>query len=1003
MLKLLLHNTFNFLTLRLRSFFLLFSLSLTCALSALPELSRHYAYRYFSTRDGLAQMQLICAFQDRDGYLWFGTKGGVSRWDGKAFKNYTPEDGLPYGEIRNISEWGSRRIIFSSRKMTLLYENDSLEVISLPQGMLYPNASPLTLPIDKDNIFVLGLVDENKQEDSSKRYNFRFNLRTKQFVEIKNFDKKVRRVNENNIICSNAVYSWEGKKIVRRLNLPFEIYQGIFDKNFEKCALQKPNTNQFQLFKREKKNFVLMDSLRIVESVHRCSWFPDGTFLSLTTHGYFFYPAKPVKLFDKMTFPNFSFVDKENNLWIGTENGLYNFFNLNIQEYSFGIGEPDNIWSIIQDKTGKMWFGSFGNGLITLNVQQKTQVVDFRRNIMSLKQAAANQIYMGSTTHNINVYIATATGVVTFNDSKFSSFTNTPACLYTYFDKQLNELLYCALDTVTGKRGLYIGVDINRKFYPFEVGFPVCIIRDGNNKIRVGAFRGTGTLENEKLVVDTVRRPYVGVVSMALDNQKRLWKATEKGIYVELVDGSEFRVSSQQLTGAFTALAVYKNKYLIVGGTHGFAIVNIVNNSNYENLEVVNIGYDAGFTGLESGQNGICVDSKGFVWLSTALNVLKFNPEDIVKNQLQHLPKLRISQLAFSSDNSIWHNYFFSNGAVKIASDYKFFRFDYIANSISAPNSLRFRYRLVGFSDKWSEPVRTKSVSYTNIGYGKYRFEVQCSLDGKRWSPVVQSPEIEITVPFYMHPLAYIAYLMFIIIVSVLLTRQYSHIKQAKQVQELNRIKLENELQLKSIRSKIIPHFTKNVLSAIGHFAMTEKLKAGHYIAVFYKFSEKTLTLSDKNFITLSDELEYIKLYLELEKMRFEDKDFNYNIHLSDEINTQMLVPALTLHTYCDNAIRHGLINKPHKGWKLTIAIDKTDAGVLLSVTDNGIGRKNAAQLGTQGARQGLSLIDQQLAFYNTQCTVKMTQHISDLTDSQGQALGTRVELFIPHSFQFAN
>jgi len=60
-----------------------FLLFLSFTLSAAPELSRHYTYRYFSTRDGLAQMQVMCSFQDSDGFMWFGTKGGVSRWDGK--------------------------------------------------------------------------------------------------------------------------------------------------------------------------------------------------------------------------------------------------------------------------------------------------------------------------------------------------------------------------------------------------------------------------------------------------------------------------------------------------------------------------------------------------------------------------------------------------------------------------------------------------------------------------------------------------------------------------------------------------------------------------------------------------------------------------------------------------------------------------------------------------------------------------------------------------------
>ena len=115
------------------------------------------------------------------------------------------------------------------------------------------------------------------------------------------------------------------------------------------------------------------------------------------------------------------------------------------------------------------------------------------------------------------------------------------------------EIMYSGMDTVSQRRGLFTGMGERQKFYPFEKGFPICIVRDGNNKVRVGAFRGSGWLENGKLIADTAKREYTGVVSMALDNKNRLWKATEKGIYVELPNGEEYRVARQQLTGAYTS------------------------------------------------------------------------------------------------------------------------------------------------------------------------------------------------------------------------------------------------------------------------------------------------------------------------------------------------------------------------------------------------------------------------------------------------------------------
>ena len=989
------HNIFKLPSWVVGWLFLLLSLTLT----AVPKLSRHYTYRHFTTRDGLAQMQVMCVFQDSDGFMWFGTKGGVSRWDGKAFKNYTPEDGLPTGETVNINEWGTRKLIFYAQKMVVLDDKDSLFIQNLPEKMIFPGLSQKTLAIDNENIFIFGLLEQYKDGAKDPRYNFIYNIKTKVFTKITNFNQFVVSTFDNYIVTTTGLYYWNGKDIKLELKFPFETVYTIFDKKLEKCVLEKLNTNKHELFNIQKGKFVPIYQ-PLEGSAYRCCWLSDGSFLSLGSNTHTFIPTRSVNLSKNFTYPNFSFTDKENNLWIGTENGLYNFFNLKIEEYNFNLSTPDNVWTVTEDKEGKMWLGSYGNGLYTLDKKGVIDRKGYSDKLNTTNRTANELIYMGSTTDkDKTVYITTSNGLTRFLDGKFDKISDTRSCLYAYFDNKNNEIMYSGIDTTINRRGLFVGMDAHRKFYLFEKGYPICIIRDGNGVIRVGAFRGTGKLVNEKLVVDTVSREYVGVVSMGIDNQKRLWKATEKGIYVELLNGKEFRVSPKLLTGAFTSLAIYKNKYLIVGGTHGFAIVDIRINSNYENLAVVNIGYEGGFTGLESGQNGICVDSQGYVWLATALNVLKFNPEQIVKNQLQHLPKLRINQLSFSNDNTNWQSHFFSDGAAKISSDNKFFRIDYIANSISAPKSLRFKYRLVGLSDKWSEPVFTKSVNYTNIGFGKYRFEVKCSMDGMKWSPVVQSPVIEITVPFYLRPIAFAFYLLLIIALSIYFTRKFTKQKQAKQLQEIKRTKIENELQLNTLRSKVIPHFTKNVLSAIGHFAMTDKLKAGHYISVFSKFTSLTLANADKNYVSLQEEMVYIEKYLELEKMRFGDK-FDYKIHIDNNVAMDILIPTMTLHTYCDNAIRHGLVSRK-EGGELLIEVLKTPDGVLIVVCDNGVGRQRSKELGTQGNGQGLKLVEAQLDFYNQTNEHKMQQHIFDLTDQNKLAAGTRVELLIPFGFKF--
>ncbi|MGC3978672.1 MAG: histidine kinase [Paludibacteraceae bacterium] len=298
--------------------------------------------------------------------------------------------------------------------------------------------------------------------------------------------------------------------------------------------------------------------------------------------------------------------------------------------------------------------------------------------------------------------------------------------------------------------------------------------------------------------------------------------------------------------------------------------------------------------------------------------------------------------------------------------------------------------------------VYTKTAEFTNLGYGKYQFEVQCSLDGVHWSPVASSPAIQILTPFLLRWYMWLLYVLLFISSIIAVTFYVLKHKEKKRTELLSRQKLENELQLRTLHSKVLPHFTKNVLTAIGHFAMDDNRKAGKYIAMFSKFTQLTLANSDKNYNTLEEELSYIQTYLELEQMRFGDK-FTYRIEMDDEVDKNTVyVPAMALHTYCDNAIRHGLVNKKGDG-ELDVDVRKITGGTLISVSDNGIGRKRSAELGTQGNRMGLKLVQQQLDFYNQINEQKMTQTIVDLHDETESATGTQIELFVPKEYHFSN
>ena len=962
-------------------------------IKASPHLTRNYAYRYFTTRDGLAQMQVLSAFQDRDGYMWFGTKGGVSRFDGISFKNITQEDGIPVGEMFSIGEWGYEKLFFFHNNFQILHENGSLELMQLPETLEFLNHIFQSIEIGENEILLVNLKNpNNKLVNQNILRHFIWNKNTRKFRQWKAIDYKILAYNKKYILTSNALYLRNGLSVKKLQSIPNKYDEAQV--NWQRGDIFLHNSKEFTIEKYKLNNNHLVFSETILRNIvqSRFTLLPDNSILYFSDQSVaHLYPPHEASFGMEMAYLEKPFVDREGNLWITSNNGLYNFSNLNLEEYTFRLAKPDNIWSILEDNEHNMYFGSYGWGLWKMNKNGELKAVNQSDTSWKLQ-------YMGSTRSKSGMlFMPKCDGLTIFDNSEFINI-KTGLSLSAYFDEAKKQIYYSGLDTITLKRGLWIGIDKKRIFIPWSKGFPIGLGKDSKGKIRLGSFHGQGYLLGNRIITDTIKRPYEGVISFATDKWGRLWKATTKGYYVELHNGKEYRFAPQ-IKGLVASVWNYHDRYLLMGTNTGMAIAPMSANM-IQQPEVLEIGYEAGFTGLDTGQNAFFENHNGDMWVCTSLNVLKFNPDKLVQSRTHFLPPIRVASISFSVNNNDWNSKFFSETQeIKISSENKFFRIDYIANSISAPKSLRFKYRLIGLSEKWSEPVYTKSVNYTNIAYGKYRFEVQCSLDGIKWSPVAQSPAIEITAPFYLTPFAFIIYLLSIIAISIYITRVYTKRKHVKQLQEMSRQKLENELQLNTLRSKVIPHFTKNVLSAIGNFAMTNRVKASYYISIFSNFTQQTLSNADKNYINIYDELDYLKTYLELEKMRFGQR-FDFVIDVDENVQKDIILPSMTLHTYCDNAIRHGLVNKKGNGI-LTLKIFNTYDGVLFEITDNGIGRLRAAELGTRGNGQGLKLVQAQLDFYNQLNKRKIIQNIVDVTDVDGNALGTKVELFVPNDYKF--
>ena len=202
-----------------------------------------------------------------------------------------------------------------------------------------------------------------------------------------------------------------------------------------------------------------------------------------------------------------------------------------------------------------------------------------------------------------------------------------------------------------------------------------------------------------------------------------------------------------------------------------------------------------------------------------------------------------------------------------------------------------------------------------------------------------------------------------------------------------------NLLALKSLRSQMNPHFIFNALNSVNNFiAKSDERSANRYLSDFSTLMRAVLENSDEDFIPLSKELELLELYTKLEHSRFSDK-FDYAIIVDEDIDIDAFqIPPMLLQPYIENAIWHGLRYREDKGF-LQIGIKQKDKLALeISITDNGIGRKNSAALKTQNQKKqkskGMGNIKKRIEILNDMYKDKVDVFISDL---ETNGTGTKV------------
>lgn len=224
------------------------------------------------------------------------------------------------------------------------------------------------------------------------------------------------------------------------------------------------------------------------------------------------------------------------------------------------------------------------------------------------------------------------------------------------------------------------------------------------------------------------------------------------------------------------------------------------------------------------------------------------------------------------------------------------------------------------------------------------------------------------------------------------------NLKYTEKLQETLKSDLSHYMLL-SFRKLMNPHFIFNSLNSIQSFILqNDKLKASLYLSKFSGLVRKVLEQSQQEYIPLSDELNTLTIYIELEAERFVDR-FVYSINIEkDIVPERYLVPPLIFQPFIENAIWHGLMSTDREG-KLSVDIKLSHDYLLCTVEDNGVGREASQENNKKRKRResfGIKATDQRLKILNSLNNTDMVVKYTDLKDAEGNAMGTRVEFFLP-------
>jgi len=956
-------------------------------------------FRNIGINQGLPSSVVYRILQAKNGVVWMSTDAGVCKFNGYSIKCYTTENGLPDNTVFDLIEDKEGRIWMNCFNGTICYfENEKFHIVKASLQLKYRlnqfQSIISSIAFDQsDNLWIgttLSPFYMLKKDNYAKLYQDSTFNDSAQFV-ISILDNR-KTIESSNRQFKKFSSDFENKNVVRfqhRQNNKFSSLISYFSEyafNPKICAL----------FHFKNKVMITSRNSLIVDSLGEKTQYEfNKTIISLNA-------------------------DKHDNLWVGLANGGVHLFKEgNLKSKPMIFLENYSISSLLFDSENGLWLSTFEKGVFyapSYGVLHFPEEEELTTSIAGI-QAFGTKVYVATTSNSIfsidsklqpkRLPFPKETNLSSIiNFYPFGSqlaFGGNKIAIYDTLSKKFKyphssfNISYFGTSLSQNNKGNLIFVaqgayyEINELQVKKKLLLPArstALYRTSNREILIGTLNGLFTL-NETSFIPSKHKVLAGerINCIAEDKHKRIYVATKnKGLFVQekntwtsfsKSDGLASNICTFVLCDNFDTIWVATNKG-----------ISFFHSANPKRIH--NINYSNGLTSNEI----TCLARKAnqlFVGTREGLCVLD------LRSNFNYSPTspIALDRVVESKTGT----------SVSIGSELDYFQ-NNITFYIQCPSfknlfSPGYYYILKGYSDS-IHYAEKEILEFQNLSPGAYALELFTQKRNDSNPKQIVAFNFQINPPFWKTR----GFILFSVLTASLLV--YLLIRwRINLVRKQEKIKTElissiTESRMTALQAQMNPHFIFNAINSIQSLILNKETQNAYdYLAKFARLVRLVLNNSKHNTIPLITEIETMRLYVQMEQLRFKNSfDFEVIHQISVQEITEIELPVMLIQPFIENAIWHGImpLQDKRKGI-IQLKISIQNEMLQIEIVDNGIGRIAANQKKLSGNHKsmGMQLVEERLSLLVSSNKQKASLKIIDLVDEHQQAFGTHISILIPY------